>query len=208
MLRMIPFLPFKLLYSAFFTVLILVPEASTANKVDNNESVRVKPGASSIGNYLAGRHAQARHDMGAAVTFLEAALRAMPDVPDLRRRTFILLVTEGRIKEALPLAKKVLKDYPKAPIAKLTLAVEALRSGKYAAVAAQFEDGADKGLNSFTRSFMKAWALAGDGKSGEAQKALAKLDGNESTQGLYDVHLALLLDFMDDPGADAAIGDG
>ena len=79
-----------------------------------------------------------------------------------------------------------------------------MRSGKYAAVAAQFEDGADKGLNSFTRSFMEAWALAGEGRSGEAQKALAKLDGNEGTQGLYDVHLALLLDFLDDPGADAA----
>ena len=204
MLRMIPFLPFKSIYSAILTLLILVPVASAATTVDNNESAQVKPGASSIGNYLAGRHAQARHDMGAAVTFLEAALRAMPDVPDLRRRTFILLVTEGRIKEALPLAKIVLKEYPKAPIANLILAVEALRSGEYAAVAAQFEVGADKGLNSFTQSFMKAWALAGEGKSGEAQKALAKLDGNESTQGLYDVHLALLLDFMDDPGAEAA----
>ncbi len=204
MLRAMLLLPICFLFSATILLFILVSAANATSTKDDNEIFRIKPGNSSIGNYLAGRHAQARHDMRAAVTFLEAALKAMPHAPNLLQRTFFLLVIEGRIKEALPLAKKLSKENPKAPIAILTLAIDALRRGNFADVIARFKGGTDRGLISFTRPIIKAWALAGEGKSEDAQKTLTKLDGNESTQGLYDVHRALLLDFMGDPGAEAA----
>lgn len=171
---------------------------------DNAAPPKVMPGASAIGNYLAGRHAQASRDMRAAVAYLNAALSAMPDAPDLRRRTFILHVIEGRIAESLPLARALLKENPKAPIANLVLAVEALRKGDAKGVAERFTDGADRGLNSFTKPLLEAWSLAGEKQKASALEALGKLSGNESTQGLHDVHRAMMLDYFDEPAAEQA----
>ena len=155
----------------------------------------VAPGPSAIGNYLAGRHAQAEHDLPAAVTFLKAALRELPDAPDLLRRTFILMVIEGRIADALPLAKRLLKKRPKAPIANLTLAAEALREGDPKALAARLKRQPENGINGFTRPVLEAWSLAAGKKTDAALKALKPLDGNAGSQGLYNLHLALVLDF-------------
>ncbi len=161
-------------------------------------------GSSAIGNYLAGRHAQSSHDIPSALVFLNAALAVMPDAPDLRRRTFILLVIEGRIAESLALAQELLDENPKSPIANLTLAVAALAKGDHDGVTKRFTDAADRGLNSFTGPMLEAWSLAGEGKAEEALKALGKLDGSDSTQGLHDVHHALMLDYLGDDRAGAA----
>ena len=59
-------------------------------------NAELAPGHSAIGNYLAGRHAQKEKDLGSAVTFLSAALRALPEAPDLLRRTFVLMTIEGK----------------------------------------------------------------------------------------------------------------
>ncbi len=191
-------------YCLVVALLTLVPASSLAGTQKNSERVQIKLGHSPIGNYLAGRHAQARHDVDSALKFLLAALKAMPDAPNLRESTFFLLVSEGRIKQALPLARKLIRENPKSPIANLTIAVEALRKRDYASVIARFKDGSHTGLNSFTQPFIEAWALAGQGKADGAQETLSKLDRREATKGFYNAHRALLLDFMDDPGAGAA----
>jgi tetratricopeptide (TPR) repeat protein len=161
-------------------------------------------GSSAIGNYLAGRHAQSSHDIQSALVFLNAALGAMPDAPDLKRRTFILLVIEGRIAESLTLARELLDENPKSPIANLTLAVAALAKGDHAGVTKRFADASERGLNSFTGPLLEGWSLAGSGKADAALEALSRLDGSESTQGLHDVHRALMLDFLDDARAAGA----
>ena len=86
-------------------------------------------GKSAIGNYLAGRHAQAEKDLGSAVTFFSAALKVLPDVPDLLRQTFVLMIIEGHIEEALPLAERLLDQNVKSPIAHLALLVDAIKNG-------------------------------------------------------------------------------
>ncbi len=193
---------------AFATGLFFVAGGTTAMAAGKSAgSPKVEPGVSAVGNYLAGRHAQASRDMSAALTYLNAARVAMPDAPDLQRRTFILLVIEGRIDEALPLARDLLKKNPKAPIANLTLAVQALIRGDHEELEKRFDDGTDRGLNSFTGPMLEAWSLAGKGKSEAAIKSLGKLSGNESTQGLHDVHVALLRDFLSDSQTAAAYAD-
>jgi tetratricopeptide (TPR) repeat protein len=205
MIKLIPANIFVRLIAAVLAVIVLTPPSGASGAATDGKSLRaeVEPGSSAVGNYLAGRHAQARHDMRSAVTYLNAALNAMPDAPDLRRRTFILLVIEGRIAEALPLARELLVENPKAPIANLTLAVEALRKGNHKALIKLFTDGSDRGLNSFTRPLLEAWSYAGKNKKAAAFKALGSLDGNKSTQGLHDVHKALIHDFLDDPATGA-----
>jgi len=178
--------------------------ATAADGAAGAKAEKVTPGVSPIGNYLAGRHAQASRDMNAALTYLNAALVAMPDAPDLRRRTFILQVIEGRITAALPQAELLLEENPKAPIAGLVLAAEALRKGDAKAVKKYVAQGGERGLNSFTGPLLVAWAEATRKNKSDALAALAPLSGNNSTKGLHDVHKAFLLDFLGDPEAAAA----
>ncbi|PPR62435.1 MAG: hypothetical protein CFH04_01005, partial [Alphaproteobacteria bacterium MarineAlpha3_Bin3] len=94
---------------------------------------RLEPGRTLSGNYLAGRHAQARKDLSAAADFLGAVLKKDPETPDLLRRTFILMAVEGRMKEAVELARRLLKAKPNSPVAHLTLAVNDIKRGRFAA---------------------------------------------------------------------------
>ena len=69
-----------------------------------------KPGATTAGNYLAGRHAQAVREMASAIAFYAAVLAREPDNPDLLRRAFVIYLAEGRIADALALAPRLPKE--------------------------------------------------------------------------------------------------
>ncbi len=81
---------------------VLLAASCMADSPDGTNPAAVKgsvdPGASPAGNYLAGRHAQARGDLSAAADFLGAALKQAPDTPNLLRRTFVLMAMEGRME--------------------------------------------------------------------------------------------------------------
>ena len=74
----------------FCALLAIAPPAEAGTEIGKTLS----------GNYLAGRHAQTKRDLSAAADFLGAALNKAPESPDLVRRTFVLMIVEGRIREA------------------------------------------------------------------------------------------------------------
>ena len=163
-------------------------------------------GQTAFGNYLAGRHAQAAHDLSAATDYLAAALAQAPEAPDLLRRTFVLMTIEGRIEEALTLAKRLLKDHPKAPIAGLAVAVEALKQGRYTDLQKHLDGQPREGLNGFTAPLLSAWGFAGRKEFDAALAALAPLGENKGSKALYDMHRALILEFAGKPAdAEAAL---
>ena len=143
----------------------------------------------------AGRHAQAEKDLGSAVTFLSAALRALPKAPDLLRRTFVLMTIEGRMEEALPLAERLLGENAKAPIAHLALLVDAIKNDEADQQAARLKSQPTNGLNGFAKPALEAWTQVGAGKVDAGLKTLLALDGKEGSQGLHDMHRALILDY-------------
>ena len=158
-------------------------------------NAEVAPGHSAIGNYLAGRHAQAEKDLGSAVTFLLAALRVLPEAPDLLRRTFVLMTVEGRIEEALPLAKRLVSQNAKAPIADLVLLLDVIKNGDVDQQAARLNSQPTNGLNGFAKPVLEAWSQVGAGNVDIGLKALLELNGKKASQRLYDMHRALILDY-------------
>ena len=155
----------------------------------------VGSGKSAIGNYLAGRHAQAEKDLGSAVTFFSAALKVLPDVPDLLRQTFVLMITEGYIEEALPLAERLLDQNVKSPIANLALLVDAIKNGNADQQMVRLQSQPPTGLNGFAMPVLEAWSQVGVGNAAAGLKTLMALDGKEASQGLHDMHRALILDY-------------
>ncbi|MAH83002.1 MAG: hypothetical protein CBB68_00625 [Rhodospirillaceae bacterium TMED8] len=191
-------------------IAVLVPSALAplgqlyATNTSDDGSTLLKVGTSAVGNYLAGRHAQGRHDMGAAVMFFTAALEDLFFAPDLRRRTFLLLVAEGRINDALPLARTLKLEEPKASIVNLVLSAADLADGENKKAERILRDVKETGLSAYTTPLLRAWSLAGEQDKSGALKALRPLLKNDSTKGLYSVQNAMLLDFFDDPRASAA----
>jgi len=159
--------------------------------------VPIQPGASVIGNYLAGRHAEAERDLSVAADFMKAALKEAPDAPDLLRRTFVLLMLEGRIDEAEELARRLIEEKPKSSIANLLLAVIEMKQGRHKKADARLAGLPDSGITGFTAPVLRAWALAGKGDIDEAFGVLDSLDGDKAAQTLHDLHKGLLLGFAD-----------
>ena len=170
-----------------------------------------KPGKSLTGNYLAGRHAQARRDLSAAANYLGAALKQSPEVPDLLRRTFVLMAAEGRINEAAVLARRLIDAKIKAPVAGLTLALVDFKKGRYAAAETRLKDMPTNGLSGFASPVLRAWSLIGLKKSRQALKLLVttapgKAPGgkkekkgkakDKSTIILHTLHAALINELL------------
>ncbi len=149
---------------------------------------------SPIGDYLAGRHAQAENDFDAAIEFLSATLHVLPDVPDLLRRTFILMVIEGRLDEAVPYAKRLLKNQPNEPIAHLVTLVAAFKNGDEVEQTVRLKAQPNTGLNGFSKPVFEAWGKVGAGDINTALKLLGALDGKDAAQNIYNMHKALILD--------------
>ena len=168
--------------------------ALTANTT-RSDVAPIAPGLSPIGNYLAGRHAESEHDLSIAADFLKAVLDQSPNVPDLRRRTFVLLVMEGRIKEALPLAKGLYKELPNGSITNLFLATDEFKRKNFKAAAKRLASLPNKGLSGLSAPILLAWALTAEKKIAKALVALKPLEKEKGARALHDLHKGLILDF-------------
>ena len=153
---------------------------------------RLEPGRTLSGNYLAGRHAQARKDLSAAVDFLGAVLKKDPETPDLLRRTFILMAVEGRMKEAVELARRLLKAKPNSPVAHLTLAVNDIKRGRFAAAQKRLKALPGKGLGKFLGPVLRGWSLVGEKKMDAALKLLTDGPQDKAVKPLLAMHAALI----------------
>jgi tetratricopeptide (TPR) repeat protein len=168
-------------------------------------SDRPETGKSAFGNYLAGRFARSMRDTAAAAAFFKQALAEDPDNPALLRRAFLQLVADGQMREAVDLAKRVLKSDPSDAIAHLVLAAEAMRERRYGAAASQMDDAPKSGFSSLIGPLVAAWAQVGLGDADAALKRLESIAENAAFAPFYRYHVALLEETAGrDEAADAA----
>lgn len=185
---------------------LLLPAACASDNLDLDHSKdlagpTISGGTSLSGNYLSGRHAQAVRDMPEAIIFLNKSLELAPGIPDLERRTFVLLASEGRIEEALPLARKVLEKRAVAPIASLTVVVSDIRKGRFDDAAKAIAALPGGGLNGFMAPLLAAWNAVAQGQS--ADQAIDHLEVllKDGSKPLFYLHKAMILDFKGDTAA-------
>jgi tetratricopeptide (TPR) repeat protein len=150
------------------------------------EAAAAKPGKdllsvfvphSFAGSYLAGRFANATRDIAAAADFFETATSIDATNPALVERTFQLLVADGRLKEALSLAEKLVRTDKGHPLARLVLGVDALKAGRWERARYQFARSQNRPLTDLTVAILTGWALAGKGDTDAALKAIDSVSG-------------------------------
>jgi tetratricopeptide (TPR) repeat protein len=130
------------------------------------------------GSYLAGHSAYfSMKDFENAASYYRNALAADPNSPFLIERTFLLLVADGRIKDALPLAERILQRDKGNEIARLVLGVDALKRGQFERARAQFAQMPVRPLTDLTAGILTAWAFAGQGDADQAFRIVDRLAG-------------------------------
>lgn len=161
----------------------------------------VVPGPTVTGNYLAARHARIEGAEADAATFLLAALQKAPDDPVLLGRTWLVLTLDGRVGEAVEIARRYLKVEDNAPLAHIVVAVGDIHAGRFGPAVERLTSIPQSPLSSFLVPILKAWAELGAGHRDKAFASLEKLRGNAATAPLFEVHAAWLADAAGDSPA-------
>jgi tetratricopeptide (TPR) repeat protein len=152
-----------------------------------------------IGQYLAGRAAQANRDFAAAADWYEKALAADPEAPELISRTFLTEMCAGHFDRARTLAPKVLKLDPSDGVAQLVQVIERLKNNDAAGAAKLAGTLPTDGVQRFIGPFALAWTRMAAGDLQGADNALQGLDKYNGFEPLKVFQLGLLYDFAGKP---------
>lgn len=151
-------------------------------------------GRTALSAYLAGRLAQAEGDTRAAADYYTAALRYDPDNADLLQRAFTLMVAEGRMEQAMPLADRLLDFDSDSPMPRLVAGLHAARDGRFDLAEKHFGALPKRGVFGFLSPLLVAWSKAGAGQVDEALAALAPLGAIQGLAPMRAYHAALICD--------------
>ncbi len=91
----------------------------------------IEPAESAEGNFLAAVVAGSQRDTNSAAAYLREALRADPRNTELIERSFEAQLAGGNIEEAARLARQMLTRSATISLARLTLAIDAMRARQY-----------------------------------------------------------------------------
>ncbi len=186
-------LPTRALHGATRLALALVVTASVHAALPRIAAAAENRADTSIGSYLAARHAERQRDHGSAARFLEQALAQEPGNFDLLQRTHAALVTEGRFAEAVIAARRIVETSPANPGANLTLAVEAVRNVRWDEAAQLIAEIPLQGINRLVMPLLRGWIEAGRGQR-DAVDRLKPLADVADLKTIVDFHTALILD--------------
>jgi tetratricopeptide (TPR) repeat protein len=152
---------------------------------------------SALGDYLAARLATAAGDSKAAAEYYGRALNYDPDDLELMQRAFTLMVAEGKLDEAMPLAERLVALDSDSPMPLLVLGVREARAGHFAQAGTRFAALPKRGVNGFLGPLLTAWAEEGQGRTDKALAALAPLAQTAGLKPLQAFHAALINDLAD-----------
>jgi tetratricopeptide (TPR) repeat protein len=149
---------------------------------------------SPLGSYLAARHAGGQRDVAAAASYYRAALRGDPGNNELLGRTFLAVLANGEIDEAVKLAERVLQVDKHDRIARLVLGVRAIKQKQYPVARRELAQSIRGPITDLAATLLSAWTMASPSEAKQATDSIDKLTGADWYAIFTDLHAALILD--------------
>jgi tetratricopeptide (TPR) repeat protein len=144
------------------------------------------------GNYLSAIIADSQRDTAAAAFFYREAMKADSRSPHLMQRAFMSMLAEGEIDDAAKLAERILKRDPNNDIAKLTLAIRAIKNGKWSEARRFLQQGGRGRAADVTATLLTAWTWLGSKNPKRAIETVDRLKGEETFAMFRQVHAGLI----------------
>ncbi len=151
-------------------------------------------GMNATGSYLAARHAGQQRDAAAAAAFYRSALRKDPKNGELLDRTFLSLLVDGEIDEAVKFAERVVQIDKDDRVARLVLGVHGLKYKQYAAARRDLAKSVRGPITDLTATLLSAWSLYAGGNTKDAVSTIDKLAGPDWYTIFKDLHAGMILD--------------
>jgi tetratricopeptide (TPR) repeat protein len=149
---------------------------------------------SPAGNYLAARHAGAERDAMSASAYYRAALRADSKNPVLLERTFLSVLVDGEVDEAVKLAERLVQFDKTHRVARLVLGVRALKLKQYQTARQHVAQSVRGPIADLTATLITAWTQHGSQDSRAAIESIDRLAGPEWYAVFKDLHAGLISD--------------
>jgi len=163
------------------------------------------PESTSFGDYLSARLAASDHNLTDAARLYRASLDSAPNNADILGHAFLYTAAAGDVAEAAILASRVLAAEPDNRAARLTLAVEQMKRGDYAAARTHVAQSAKGPFTTLTLLLLDAWAAEGTGDVKSALSDIKDVTSQGGTDILANFHRALIFDLANqNADADAA----
>lgn len=170
---------------------VALPANAAMAKTNPDPVSQVRAG-SFAGAYLAARTAEADNNIGAAVDFYRQAMAFDPGNDIIKQNLLLALLTEGRFKDALPLAEE-LKNQPEIErFSRVALAIDAISRKQYRKTGPLLMLSIQSDMDQLATSLMGAWVKVGQGNPKRALADLVKINGPE-WYGLFRIYNAALI---------------
>ncbi|MBV2142503.1 tetratricopeptide repeat protein [Falsochrobactrum sp. TDYN1] len=168
-----------------------LPSGGAQAKTAAEPAMQVRAG-SFAGAYLAARTAESGNDLEAAVDFYRQAMAFDPNNSTIRQNLLLALLTEGRFKDALPLAEELRNDPEIERFSRVALAINAISHKQYRKVGPLLMLSLQSDMDMLATSLMKAWVKVGQGNPKQALADVRRIDGPE-WYGLFRTYNAALI---------------
>lgn len=144
------------------------------------------------GNYLAALVAGLSQDTSNAAFYYSEALKSDPRSAELIDRSFVSLLADGQVNEAMRLADAINKRNSGSGIAQLALGIKAIKDKNFAQ-ARIFLKKSNKSPNpDLTSSLLIAWSWLGSGNGKRALEAIDALGNDPTANAFRDMHGGLI----------------
>ncbi|MGI9400061.1 MAG: tetratricopeptide repeat protein [Rhizobiaceae bacterium] len=164
-----------------------------ANKDAEETDLSATVAESSLsGSFLAGQVAAKGNDDVAAVAFYERSLELDPENSELKRLLFLALAANGRIDDAVVLAREGNEIPQEATFTRLVIAVDLLKNKSWKNVAETLNTPAGSELDKLVENLVVAWSHFGSGETARALELASKIDGPEWVVAIRNYHSGLM----------------
>ncbi|HLA20111.1 MAG TPA: tetratricopeptide repeat protein [Pseudolabrys sp.] len=151
-------------------------------------------GITGSGSYLAARHAGQQRDAAAAAAFYREALRHDPKNSELLDRTFLSLLVNGDIDEAVKYADRVVQADKSDRVSRLVIGVQALKRKQFNAARKEFAQSVRGPITDLTATLLTSWSAFGASDSKGAVAGIDRLAGPEWYAIFKDLHAGMIYD--------------
>ena len=144
------------------------------------------------GNYLAGRFAYRQRDVSSASQYYQLVLAEDSENRALVQRTLVLTVQDGRIADAVRLAKRLVALDPKSKIGYLVLIVDDVAKGRMEQAFEKLSSIERNGIYELMAPIMEGWVQLGRGNFDAAMTAIEPLSTKQAFEMYHAYHGALM----------------